>query len=212
LITDALTVINYLTAAPLAISPSRIVIAGQSLGTAVAAGAVERFVFGSPSNPLKQASQPFAGIILFSPFTNLRILLDSYRFMGVLPPLLSPLIGYPRFKKYALDKIVDTWDTASRLARLTGVSPSCDAGTENANREFDLTILHASNDFQIPWREGKRAWEAAVGGANATNYGTFVEDNTSSDEAVEVKVWEKRVDRGERVKRVRWERFRYGGR
>ena len=137
--------------------------------------------------------------------------------MGIFPPLLSPLLGYPRFQKYVLDKIVDTWDTASRLARLTGVLPSSDAGAENAKQGFDLIIVHASDDFEIPWHEGKGAWEAAIGGVNATDCGAIVEDRVSNDGAVEVKVWEKRdklgvdVSQEKLVKRARWEKLRYGG-
>ncbi|KMU79907.1 hypothetical protein CISG_08189 [Coccidioides immitis RMSCC 3703] len=69
--------------------------------------------------------------------------------------------------------------------------------------------MHAANDPDIPWREGKRAWEAAVGGEDAAKVGTFTEQSISSDNTTEVKTWERRVGSG--LKRVRWQKVRYGG-
>ncbi|KMU86732.1 Abhd12 protein [Coccidioides immitis H538.4] len=204
LITDALTVINYLTSPPLSISPSRIAVVGESLGTGVAAGLAERLAFGDAS-PVKT----LAGFVLVAPFSNIPKLLESYCIMGIFPPLLSPLMGYPRYKKYVLDHIIDRWDTASRLARLTGVSPQSDSDAEHDDKNFHLTIMHAANDPDIPWREGKRAWEAAVGGEDAAKVGTFTEQSISSDNTTEVKTWERRVGSG--LKRVRWQKVRYGG-
>ncbi|EFW17857.1 hypothetical protein D8B26_004809 [Coccidioides posadasii str. Silveira] len=204
LITDALTVINYLTSPPLSISPSRIAVVGESLGTGVAAGLAERLAFGDAS-PVKT----LAGFVLVAPFSNIPKLLESYCIMGIFPPLLSPLMGYPRYKKYVLDHIIDRWDTASRLARLTGVSPQSDSDAEHDDKNFHLTIMHAANDPDIPWREGKRAWEAAVGGEDAAKLGTFTEQSISSDNTTEVKTWERRVGSG--LKRVRWQKVRYGG-
>ncbi|PGH14061.1 hypothetical protein AJ80_06065 [Polytolypa hystricis UAMH7299] len=212
LITDAEAVITYLTSAPLSISPSRIAIAGQSLGTAVAAGLAERLTF------TKALSEPFATILLFAPFSNVPTLLESYQFFGLLPPIFSPIVGYPRAKKYILNHVVDTWDTASRLARLTGVKPhSEDDHAVHGDQAFDVKIIHAANDFEIPWREGRRAWAAAVGGEdNAAKLGTFVKDHASEDGVTQLEVWEKEIGAdprtGEkRVKRVTWERVRYGG-
>lgn len=204
LITDALTVINYLTSPPLSITPSRIAIVGESLGTGVAAGLAERITFGDASSFRK-----LAGIVLVAPFSNIPKLLETYCIMGVLPPLLSPLMGYPQYKKYVIDRIVETWDTASRLSRLTGVSPKSETDAKYNDKDFHLTVIHASNDPDIPWREGKRAWEAAVGGDKAAQFGNFVEESTSGDNRTEVRVWERKVGSG--LKTVRWEMVKYGG-
>ncbi|KAI1977186.1 hypothetical protein LOZ53_001719 [Ophidiomyces ophidiicola] len=204
LITDALSVVRYLNSPPLSIPLSRIAVTGQSLGTAVAAGVAERLTFdGAPS------TETLAGILLIAPFSNIGQLLESYCFMGVLPPLLSPLLGYPQFKRYVLNHIVDSWDTAARLARLTGVSPRSDSDAKQNNKNIKISILHANNDPDIPWREGKQAWEAAIGRDKARQLGIMLQDLQSSDNITEVKIWERRVGSG--TKRVKWEKVKYGG-
>ncbi|KAM5496228.1 putative acylglycerol lipase [Microsporum canis] len=213
LITDALTVVNYLTSPPLSISPSRIIIAGQSLGTAVASALAERHTFGNPSDlsPVK-AKEPFAGIILMAPFTNIPQLLHTYCIMGFIPPILSPLLQYPQLKKYILDRLLDRWDTAARLAALTGIVPNYgNSGNSYELQPFDLTIIHAVNDRDIPWREGRSVWDAATGGPKAAELGTFTHNYTSEDGIIQSTVWERNDGPGKAVKRVRWERVRYGG-
>lgn len=212
LITDAETVIAMLTAPPLSIPRSRIVITGQSLGTAVAAGVAERLIFTPNDNKdVSKPYEPFAGIFLFAPFRNIPILLDSYSFMGVFPPILSPLLGYPRFKTYITDNIVDTWNTAGRLARLSGIAPKTDEDAHWADKDFDLTVFHARDDLDIPWREGRRAYDVAIGGDKASDLGTFTFDHVSEDKGREVKVWERVGADGKGRKRFSWQRVKYGG-
>ncbi|KAL2369227.1 hypothetical protein RJZ57_006376 [Blastomyces gilchristii] len=211
LITDALSVLNYLTSPPLSIHPSRIVVAGQSLGTAVAAGVAERYTFGDPSS----VPEPLAGVIVFAPFSNVRTVVGSYSAGGIFPPLLSALLPYPKFQNYILDHIVDTWESATRFARITGINPQPgDMDSAHGSQGFDLTVVHAVNDFEIPWRNGQALYDTIIGGSNAHTLGKYVHEYTSDDEVVQMKVWEKEfiTQHGEkRVKRVRWERVRYGG-
>ncbi|KAK2808063.1 hypothetical protein FQN49_008750 [Arthroderma sp. PD_2] len=215
LITDALAMVNYLTSPPLSISPGRIIVAGQSLGTAVASALAERHTFGNPSSDpsTEKAKEPFAGVILMAPFTNIPQLLHSYCIMGFIPPILSPLLQYPQLKKYILDNILDRWDTAARLAALTGIAPreNSSVGGSHESQSFDLTIIHAENDRDIPWREGKSVWDAATGGPNAANLGAFTHNHTSEDGVIQSTVWERNDGPGKALKRVRWERVRYGG-
>lgn len=219
-ITDAVTLLNFLTSAPLNIPPSRIVIVGQSLGTAVTAAVAERFAFGSPDpnaiQPALKDPEPFAGIILLASFSNVPKLIESYSLKGLTPPILSPLVGYPRAQKYALDHILDRWDTASRLARLTGVAQN-ESDSAYANKELDLAIIHARDDHEIPWREGRRNWIAATGEGLPDAPGSIVHERTAEDGRTEVKIWERPVpgsSKGtgkKKVKKVRWERVGYGG-
>ncbi|KAL1961021.1 hypothetical protein VTO42DRAFT_4909 [Malbranchea cinnamomea] len=209
LITDAATVISLLTSPPLSIPRSRIVIAGQSLGTAVAAGVAERLLLDS-ADP---SDEPFAGIFLFAPFRNLPNLLDSYSFMGVLPPILSPLLAYPHFQNYVTNSILDRWDTAARLARLAGIATdgSAEKDARWADRDLDVTVFHAVNDYDIPWREGWRTFEAAIGGPKAAELGSFPYHFVSDDRAREVKVWERTGPDGNGRKRITWQKVKYGG-
>jgi pimeloyl-ACP methyl ester carboxylesterase len=222
-ITDAITLLNFLTAPPLSIPPSRIALVGQSLGTAIATAVAERFAFGAPESAVIQPAistrEPFAGVILLAPFSNLPKLIESYSFKGLTPPLLSPLIGYPRVQKYLVDCIVDRWDTATRVARLTGVSPGPEDEPDStySNKPFHLTIVHARDDAEIPWREGRRVWQAATSENNGTTSGKLVYERISQNDLSEVEVWEKVLDTSfevahkKGVKRVRWEKVAYGG-
>lgn len=207
LISDALTVINYLTSPPLSISPSRIAIVGQSLGTAVAAGVTERY---AQADKLTAHPETFASVILFASFSNLPKLLESYSFFGILPPLLSPLVQYPKIQKYFVDHVIDKWDTAGRVSRLTGLKTSDDVGGSVAAQHLNLMVIHAADDHEIPWREGRRVWEAATGGQNAHQYGTYARESNSDDGITEVEVWQRETEK-KGIKRVRWERVRYGG-
>lgn len=266
LITDGVTLLNFLTSgSPYSISPSKIVLVGQSLGTAVTAAVAERFAFGVGKATIvaqpvpfmanwmiaekkekrgkkEILPEPFAGIVLVAPFSSVPKLIDSYSLGGLTPPILSPLVGYPRAQKYLRESIVDKWDTAGRVARLTGLNTNMSSlydidgeqalqATEAVKRyeskPLDLTIIHARNDVEIPWREGRRVWFAATG---QTDGGSLVEENHSAasngsgrvlfERTVgngfsEVKVWEKPVSdglgRNRRVKKVRWEKVGYGG-
>jgi pimeloyl-ACP methyl ester carboxylesterase len=217
LITDGVSLINFLTAGPLDIPPSRIVIAGQSLGTAVSAAVAERYAFGSPDpaavQPAIQDPEPFAGVVLLASFSNLRNLIESYSFKGITPPMLSPLMGYPRVQRWVRSHIVDHWDTAARLARLTAVGPSAeeDAKAGYGSRGFDLSIVHAFNDVEIPWYEGRSVWIAATGENQKDAPGTLVYQKKEEGGPTEVKVWENRSGKDSAVKKVRWERVGYGG-
>ncbi|KAJ5389559.1 uncharacterized protein N7496_000627, partial [Penicillium cataractarum] len=195
-ITDGVSLLNFLTAGPLKIPTSRIVIMGQSLGTAVTAAVAERFAFGHPDpnavQPAIKNAEPFAGA---SP-----------------SPMLSPLIGYPRFQKWIMSHIVDYWDTAARVARLTGVNPSSEF--DHLHKDLDLTIVHAQNDIEIPWREGRRVWTAATGEDIKGAPGAVVYTKSEAISPSQVEIWENKItakDGSQVVKKVRWERVRYGG-
>ncbi|CAI7627007.1 unnamed protein product [Penicillium pancosmium] len=219
-ITDAVSLLNYLTAGPYRISPSQIVIAGQSLGTAVTAAVAERFAFGSPDpnaiQPAIKDAEPFAGVILIASFSSLPNLIQSYSIKGLTPPMLSPLVGYPRFQNWVMSHVVDYWDTAARVARLTGIgSVHPDAsGLEYSHKHLDLTVVHALNDFEIPWYEGRRVWAAATGEGTANAPGALIHENIEAGRSKEVKVWANKVagkNGKDAVKTVRWERVLYGG-
>ena len=220
LITDGVSLLNFITAGPLKVPTSQIAIIGQSLGTAVTAAVAERFAFGSPDpNALQPAiknAEPFAGVILLASFSSLPSVIESYSFKGLTPPMLSPLMGYPRFQKWVMSHIMDRWDTAARVARLAGINSSePDAsGLQYSHKNLDLTIVHAKNDVEIPWYEGRRVWVAATGENIEGAPGTLTFEKTEADRLSEVKIWENKIidkDGTEILKKVRWERVRYGG-
>ncbi|KAE8152863.1 Alpha/Beta hydrolase protein [Aspergillus avenaceus] len=216
LITDGVTLLNFLTSSPLNIPPSRIVITGQSLGTAVSAAVSERFAFGSPDptaiQPAVKNPEPFAGVILIASFSNVPSLLHSYSVKGFTPPILSPIKGYPRAQNWTKSRVIDRWDTAARVARLTGVGPTAqnDSALGYANKGLDLTIVHAYNDGEIPWYEGRLVWVAATGERSKDAPGRLVHQKKDPNGPGEVLIWENGQS-GSSVKSVRWERVPYGG-
>lgn len=220
LITDGVSLVNFLTTDALNIPPSRIVLMGQSLGTAVTAAVAERFAFGTPDptaiQPAIKNAEPFAGVILLASFSNLVSLIESYSVKGLTPPMLSPLVGYPRFQKWVMSHIVDQWDTAARVARLTGVNSTepAAAGLKQDHKDLDLTIIHARNDVEIPWYEGRRVWMAATGEDIQGAPGTLTYEKREAGNPSEVKIWKNKItgkDGNNVVKKVRWERVQYGG-
>lgn len=217
-ITDGMSLVNLLTSAPLNIPPSRIVIVGQSLGTAISAAVAERWMFGSPDpnaiQPVIKNAEPFAGVILLASFSTVKNVIESYSVKGVTPPLLSPLVGYPRMKQWALGHIVDRWDTAARVARLTGIGPSAkeDSDAGYGSKELDLAIIHAKDDVEIPWYEGRRVWKAATGEDLPETPGRLTYEKIQDKGPGEVKIWENRSTKDSSVvKKVRWERVGHGG-
>lgn len=219
LITDGVSLINFLTAGPLNVSPSRIVLTGQSLGTAVTAAVAERFTFGSANagavQPAIKNPEPFAGVVLLASFSNLPNLIESYSIKGLTPPMLSPLVGYPRFQMWVRSHIVDHWKTDARLARLSGVNASEDAsGLKPPAKDLDLTIIHALDDVEIPWYEGRRVWVAATGENIQGSPGSLVYEKAEAGSPTQIKIWQHKFtgkDGAQVVKKVRWERVRYGG-
>lgn len=219
LITDAETVIRYLTSGPLKIPRERIAVVGHSLGTAVAAGVVERMTLGQGEADTQKnkeskelANSAFAGVILFAGFSDLESLIETYSLFGIFPPFLSPLIQYPRAQKYVLRKLADKWPTAERMGRLTGALPlpssSSSSSPADASVELPplhLQILHAKNDAEIWWGNGFRIFSTAtnvtavdekhdemkVVEGTKEGFGTVVRDERSGDGKVRSIVWEK---------------------
>ncbi|KAI0549609.1 Glycylpeptide N-tetradecanoyltransferase [Xylaria curta] len=127
------------------VSPDRIVVMGQSLGTAVTAGVVEHFVTGGIE---------FAGIVLIAGFSNVPTLLSSYRGAGFIP-ILSPLRPIPPLLRFFQGFIVDRWNSAGRLAEIVRLTRT----------RLRLTLIHAKDDWEIPCHESDILFKSA---ANAT--------------------------------------------
>jgi pimeloyl-ACP methyl ester carboxylesterase len=187
LITDALTLLNHLTTT-ICIPPSRILLVGQSLGTAVATAVAEHFAL--------SGQEPFAGLILVSGFSSIPRLLETYSIKGIAPPMLSPLKAYPFLQNYFRKRIADSWDTASRIKNIItlALETSHPGGT-------DISILHARDDWEIPWREGRAIFDAAASGGEGHNVFGHIGKNQTS-EFVEMEAGKVRVS---------WEKVMYGG-
>lgn len=146
LIQDAIAVVDW--AMNMAgISPSRILIFGQSLGTAVSIAVIEHF--SRQSHPII-----FAGTVLVAPFINIPILVSTYRIAGIIP-ILSPLVKFPRLFKYLQYFIQDQWISKDRIVQYIQAN-------ELNHRKYHLTLIHGKNDYDIPWQHTERLFWYAI--------------------------------------------------
>jgi abhydrolase domain-containing protein 12 len=177
------------------ISPNRIVILGQSLGTAVAAAVAEHFV--------SKRQVEFSGMVLVAAFTDIPTLMLSYSIGGILP-ILSPLRPYPFLQSFFAKRIQETWVTSERLANFVRDSDN-----------VDLTLIHSRNDFDIPWQHSENLFYAA---ANATSEQGMTLGHMSSvrahyelGDAGWVSTWTAAGQTEGSTKRIRLEVVRHGG-
>ncbi|PHH63077.1 hypothetical protein CDD81_6322 [Ophiocordyceps australis] len=124
------------------ISPSRIVLLGHSLGTAVVSGVAEKYAL---------QNVEFAGIVLVAGFSDLASMLSGYRMAGLMP-VLGPFAAWPGAVKVLRRLVVDSWNSADRLANIV----------RHTNKRLRLSLVHAANDPDIPWTEDNKLFQAAV--------------------------------------------------
>lgn len=130
------------------VAPGRIVLLGQSLGTAVASAAAEAFA--------RERAADFAGVVLVAGFSSLPTMLSGYAIAGWLP-VLRPLAAWPWLLGKLMDRVVDTWDSAGRLRETVR------AVKERGGR-LRLSLVHAKDDWDIPCHEDDKLFRAAVEG------------------------------------------------
>ena len=187
LIADGTALLNWVMHTA-KIPPERIVILGQSLGTAVSSAVALNFV--NPSHeliprldgesksllaPTSEVQQPtaFAGIILVAPFSSLPSLMLTYRIGGVFPVLL-PLRPFPWLANILTSRMTDTWPSAARLAayyqalgahqkllvnRRDDLSGD---GSTTTQHMGGLQIIHATNDMDISYQQTEMICHAVL--------------------------------------------------
>lgn len=179
LIADGVALVNWVLDVA-KIPPERIVIVGQSLGTAVSSAVALHFADpGSdliPSTsvelrPLLQ-SQPtpkpitFAGVILAAPFNSVPTLLLTYQIGGVLP-LLLPLRQVPYIANMFLSQVVDQWLTAERLTAYYNALEGSSKLHSSRRGMGSVQILHALNDRDIPYQQTEMICRRVLGKRDA---------------------------------------------
>jgi hypothetical protein len=130
------------------VDASRIVVLAQSLGTAVASGIVERFA---------ARGVDFAGVVLVSGFGGLRGMLADYAIAGLIPVMRPLKILFPWLLRRLLALIVDEWRSSDRLEQLVRTVKARDG-------RLRLSLVHAKDDWDIPWTEDDKMFAAAVKG------------------------------------------------
>lgn len=194
LITDASALVDF-ALTTLGIPPSRILILGQSLGTAVSSAVAEKFS--------REKGIDFAGVVLVASFSSLPTMLANYSLGGVVP-LLRPLSICPPVLRFFLGFVVDKWRSLDRLAALT-------AQTRQRDGRLRLSLVHGADDWDIPCVESVKIFEAV---AQASVGGGL-------DEATFMEMKDERTDiRSDKAFKITWkekdtvithEQFAYGG-
>jgi abhydrolase domain-containing protein 12 len=179
LIVDALSVVEWaINVARL--SPNRIIIYSQSLGTAVNMAVAEHFALQEP--PIV-----FAGHILTAPFVDIITLVSTYSVAGTIP-LLGPVAKVPMLFNYLRKYINDKWSTKDRVASYVK------ANEENGIK-YRITMIHAEDDYDIPWTHTPQLFWHAINGTK---------EQDISFEELELLKAKLRVDNGPAGSVVEW--------
>jgi len=164
LITDGTTLVEWVVKVA-GIPPDRIVIIGQSLGTAVSSAVALHFA--DPGSELipsetrelwpssgQRIPTAFLGIVLVAPFSSLPSLMLTYRIGGVLPILL-PLRPFPYIAGILTSRMPDKWLSADRLSAYYGAfSGSLQVLSSTEGRSIgSLQIIHSVRDMDIPYHQ-----------------------------------------------------------
>ena len=174
--------------------PHRVLLYGQSLGTAVASAVAEHFAI--------EHQIDFAGVVLVAPFIDLRTLLLKYCFKGIIP-ILSPLRMFPKILQYFQGHVLDTWQTSSRIANLVRHS-----------RSLNLALIHARNDFEISYLNSERLFHTAANATSKSGMNTREINAAKTHLDLESAGWQNSWTTegvGDGMKRIKEIIFPYGG-
>lgn len=161
LLVDAVALVDWAVKGA-GIPPSRIVIWSQSIGTAVTTKLVDHVA--SLPEPIF-----FSGLVLVAPFTDVKTLTSTYRVAGRIP-LLEPVAQFPRLLELLSRFIRDRWPSVERLASFVRTCERMpplpvDKTGEKAGHYYRVNIIHAEDDFVIPWSHSNQMFWSAF---NAT--------------------------------------------
>ncbi|CAG9989448.1 unnamed protein product [Clonostachys byssicola] len=180
IIQDALTIAAW--AMEVAdIPPERIVVYGQSLGSAVSIALVNELV-------KREQRTHFAGLIVTATFSDVAQLAATYRIGGVIP-VLSPVAKVGPLFKYLTSRLASTWDNQKRLGEIIELA-----------EQFDITLLHAEDDPIIPIDHSHRLFRHMINVVEEAEIYSGVDANENLTERLE----SRRESRGEGGSVVEW--------
>ncbi|CAG7555102.1 unnamed protein product [Fusarium equiseti] len=171
IITDAVTIADWALRTA-GIPPERIVIFGQSLGSAVAIAL---------ANELSHREVPvhFAGLVVTATFADIPQLTATYRIGGFIP-VLSPVAKVKPLFAFFARQLSSTWDNMHRLGEFV-----------KSAKRYDITLLHAQDDTDIPMEHSVRLYREAIRIAEDAN------DLVENDEALLHRIVKTEQSRGE---------------
>lgn len=138
LLIDAISLVDWAMQVA-GVPPSRIVIFGQSLGSAVGISLSRHFSVLSP--PVS-----FTGIVLVASFSDVASLMATYRIGGVIP-VLSPLAYFPGLLAFFNGFLASTWLSKDRIAEFVRLND----GDSPERGKYHITLIHAEDDRVIPF-------------------------------------------------------------
>lgn len=148
LLLDALAVTRWATFAA-GVSPDRIVVYGQSLGSAVSVSLVNYLALQTPLASL-------AGMVISASFTDLATLTATYRIGGLIP-ILSPVHRFPLLFRLFSQKLRDKWPVKDKLAEFIRWSD-----------DYHVTLIHSEDDPDIPFVHTQNLFWHAVNASSTT--------------------------------------------
>ncbi|KAI5809767.1 Alpha/Beta hydrolase protein [Peziza echinospora] len=199
LITDGLAAVKWAIDVA-GISPDRIALVGQSLGTAVTFAVAEALV--NPPNAIEQSKKIEVGaVISIAGFSNMKELLLTYH-AGGLVPVLSPLRPYPQIQRFFSRFVRETWESDTRIKSLI----------QRSSDKLKLYFIHADNDAEIPASHSQSLFYAAAGatvkGENGLQFQEIHEQTITHDLGSEgyYNTWPKAKSGGQQIEQwvVNW--------
>ncbi|KAK6542578.1 hypothetical protein TWF694_006525 [Orbilia ellipsospora] len=163
------------------IPPERILFFAQSMGTAVTSALITHYAL---------ESTVFAGTVLVAPFVDVPTLVATYRIAGTIP-ILGPIAKIPVLFKYLSTFIRDKWLSGDRLAQYVSMN-------EANSQKYRLTIIHAQDDYDVPWTHTPQMFWRAVSGTGTVPRGLTFDEMESKKAGI-------RKDRGEGGTVVEWQ-------
>ena len=118
------------------IPPERIVIYGQSLGTAVAFAVMKHYA--SLPEPIT-----FAAHVLTASFSDVATLTSTYRISGIIP-VLSPLRRIPPLLAFFNTFLQNHWLSKDRIAEFVRLREAANSG-----KPYFINLIHAEDDSDI---------------------------------------------------------------
>ncbi|KAK3942884.1 Alpha/Beta hydrolase protein [Diplogelasinospora grovesii] len=149
LLTDATTLATW-AMQEAGVPPSRIVIFGQSLGTAVGISLTHHLATAGADdgNPTL-----FAGMVFVAPFADVELLASTYRIAPIVP-ILGPLAPFPRLLAFFNSFILTN--------KLADFVRHCESMPEDGRLKYHITIIHAEDDYDVPWSHSDQLFWHAV--------------------------------------------------
>ncbi|KAI1110886.1 Alpha/Beta hydrolase protein [Nemania sp. NC0429] len=156
LLTDAVTLAEW-AMREAGIPPSRIVVFAQSIGTAVSLSLIHHMATAQPEEPVL-----FSGAVLVAPLADVESLTATYRLAGTIP-LLDPVAKLlPPLLAWLNTFIRAKWPSKAKLAEFVRRCEAMDQSESALGLRYDITIIHAEDDYDIPWSHSEQLfWHAA---------------------------------------------------